>query len=141
MTVRNEEKKAFRDLTPEERGEIVEAWVAGNLEYYNVPHMEWQQKRHESTLTLDSAYRTRPRQLVIPWEVIRKDVKWVVLCSRHGLQGITANKNGEVPEVGGFPIQDWNLPQGSKWVDLDCLDVVIDGVNWRDSLTERPEGV
>ena len=135
MAVRNEEKKAFRDLTPEERAQIVEALLSGNAEYWN--GKEWCAEII-SDIYLASVYRTRPRQLVIPWEVIRKDVKWVVLCSRHGLQGITENKNGEVPEVGGFPIQDWNLPQGSRWVDLDCLNVPLEGVNWRESLIERP---
>lgn len=34
MTVRNEEKKAFRNMTPEERSEIVEAWLSGQVQGY-----------------------------------------------------------------------------------------------------------
>lgn len=142
MTVRNEEKKPFRDLTPEEMGEIASAIVRGEVEYWSSFSRIWMTPvMAMGGIDLDAAYRTRPRKLVIPWKVIRKEVKWVVLSSRHGLQGITANKNGEIPEVGGFPIQDWNLPQGSSWVDLDCLNVPLEGVNWRESLTERPDGV
>lgn len=72
----NHELKAFRDMTPDERSAIVESWLSGNIEYYSHDLDGWQEKGN-SGLYGDTVYRTRPRQLVIPWKHIKEEYKWL----------------------------------------------------------------
>lgn len=126
MTVRNEEKKAFRDMTPEERGEIVEALLSEEVEV-------WSQNGWMQTWAIQAtyAYRTRTRQLVIPWEVIKPEYKWAAM-----------DEDGHVYVFIGKPQIS---ATGDWWHDrhkhIDAVNIDTTGIDWRESLTERPEGV
>lgn len=76
MNVPNHEKKAFRDMTPEERSAIVEAKLQGNVDFLS--DSTWKNS-YLIYINFDEVYRTRPRQLVIPWEVIRPEYKWAAM--------------------------------------------------------------
>lgn len=129
--VRNEEKKAFRDLTPKERGEIVEAWIASGIEAWT--GNEWTSQRARVSHLYDlCAYRIRPRQLVIPWEVIRPEYKWAFISPK----GIVAFS--EV--MPGFTGDEWLCPWPGAYNAI-MLNIDTTGIDWRESLTERPEGV
>lgn len=129
MAVRNEEKKAFRDLTPEERGEIVEALLNGaGIDVFLHPPA-WYKATGEHVKVL-GIYRTRPRQLVIPWKVIRPEYKWAAMdCD----DVVVLHKSKPEKVEAGF------VSDGEAMADI--LNIDTSGVYWRESLTERPDGV
>lgn len=134
MNVPNHEKKAFRDMTPEERRAIVEAWLSADGAEVFHPHQEkWIVLDENYGIAGFNAYRTRPRQLVIPWEHIKPEYKWAAM-----------DADGEVylypekPEDGGdqwLPVEDDAIKAN------DVLNIDTTGIDWRESLTARPEGV
>jgi len=129
MTVRNEEKKAFRDLTPEERGEIVEALLIGGADCLNTKE-EWVPSMCDAVFA-ELIYRTRPRQLVIPWEVIRPEYKWAAM-----------DECGDVWLHEELPVVRRTIWEGmGKSASAYALNIDTAGIDWRESLTERPEGV
>lgn len=133
MNVPNHEKKAFRDMTPEERRAIVEAWLSGNAEYFSMVEDEWAEKMKHSTLVPSTIYRTRPRQLVIPWEHIKPECKWAAM-----------DADGEVylyPEKPEDDCDQWLPVEDDAIKANDVLDIDTAGIDWRDSLVQRPEGV
>lgn len=132
MTVRNEDKKAFRDLTPEERSEIVEAWLSGaGIEVLSHLSGNWVALGLEYAISAVNTYRTRPRQLVIPWEVIRPEYKWVAM-----------DEDGAVWLFEAQPSVLHTMWDSLKnMCEAEALNIDAAGINWRDSLTERPEGV
>lgn len=79
----NEEKKMFKDLSAEERSEIVEAWLYGNCQFFHSTSGEWITKiKEDNTLFSDNVYRVKPtpkKQLVIPWEGIKPECKWAAM--------------------------------------------------------------
>lgn len=129
MTVRNEEKKAFRDLTPEERGEIVEAAMQGGVEIFLKSDV-WEECKSIDFIWMDNIYRTRPRQLVIPWEVIRPEFKWAAMdCD----DVVILHMKKPVAVEHGFASDCERV--------ADMLNINTTAIDWRESLTERPEGV
>lgn len=130
MNVPNHEKKAFRDMTPEERSAIVEAWLKGDVEYYSHASDDWQEKG-DSGLYGETVYRTRPRQLVIPWEHIKPEYKWAAM-DESGSIWVYAGK----PQAGD---SGWGYLGGLDGVG--ALNINTTGIDWRESLTARPEGV
>lgn len=126
--VRNEEKKAFRDMTPEERSEIVEALLVGEVETHG--YGEWQGP--VSLIAPDAIYRTKPRKLVIPWEVIRPEYKWAAMDEDGGVWFFTHK-----PKIDGEDLY-WSC--GGDFCQ-SALNIDTAGIDWRESLTERPEGV
>lgn len=133
MNVPNHEKKAFRDMTPEERSAIVEALIDRNLEE-NLGD-GWKKASYIHPLY---AYRTRPRQLVIPWDVIREDIAWFLVSPKGRKWGVTQSCYGTKPILDE---DGWICDGGSSWFSLDGLNINITGIDWRESLTARPEGV
>ena len=132
MNVPNHEKKAFRDMTPEERSAIVEAVINGNGEYWSG---ECWCKHGIDAVFAHSVYRTRPRQLVIPWEHIKPE------CKFAALQG-----TGEVwfyeiePELRAEERGAWWFGRGARcWESVLVIDT--SGIDPEHSLTARPEGV
>lgn len=128
MNVPNHERKAFRDMTTEERSAIVDALIAGDLE---VDHGDgW--RGNVATVHALYIYRTRPRQLVIPWDLIRPEYKWAAMDDRGN--------------VFAYEYKPEMLDTGFATKHLAAftylpLNINTAGIDWRESLTERPEGV
>lgn len=125
----NHERKAFRDMTPEERAAIVEAHMVGMTDI--VVNGVWMHADKNSLLPA-YAYRTKQRQLVIPWKHIKKEYKWAVMCS-----------NGTVAVFQDEPRRGDDIVE---WCGVECevlsmLDIDTSGVDWKNSKTKRPEGV
>lgn len=132
MNVPNHERKAFRDMTPEDRSAIVEAWVSGDIEEMGA--LSWHGGSPLAIAT-QGIYRTRPRQLVIPWAHIKPE------CKFAALQG-----TGEVwfyeiePELRADKRGAWWFGKGADcWESVLMIDT--SGIDPEHSLTARPEGV
>lgn len=131
MNVPNHEKKAFRDMTPEERSAIVEAFLRGDVEVM-APNMEsWIAVKNWFSISPENTYRTRPRQLVIPWEHIKPEYKWAAMDEYEGNLYFYKVK----PELS---MESWN---GGVVGLASALNIDTAGIDWRESLTARPEGV
>lgn len=131
MNVHNHEKKAFKDLTPEERSAIVEAWIDGNAEVYCSLDGMWADKA-DAYIYNNSIYRSRPRQLTIPWEHIKSEYKWAAM-----------DECGRVCFFCGKPlcrVRDGMWENGQDWA-MSPLAIDTTGIDWRESLVQRPEGV
>lgn len=125
MNVPNHEKKAFKDLTPQERSAIVEAWIAGGVEVLGVT--EWLPAAYNFIVN-DLPYRTRPRQLVIPWEHIKPEYKWAAM-DESGYVYFHQDK----PEIS---IEGWD---SADYGSATALNINTTGIDWRESLVQRPE--
>lgn len=131
MNVPNHERKAFRDMTPEERSAIVEAWISrAGIDVYSHADGGWVEADYEVKLP-ENAYRTRPRQLVIPWEVIKPEYKWAAMDANQRVVFYT-----EKPRAG---VDSWVTD--CYWSCSLLLNINTTGIDWRESLTARPDGV
>lgn len=130
MNVPNHEKKAFRDMTPEERSAIVEAWMSdigcevlrGDGGWRNSNSLDFM-------LDADNAYRTKPRQLIIPWDVIKPKYKWAAM-----------DNTGNVYLYKEEPRLVSDCFAG-EWCYTTILNIDTTGIDWRESLVQRQEGV
>lgn len=128
MNVPNYEKVPFKDMTPEERIAIVEAKLLGDAELFL--QGSWREADSDS-VSFIIAYRTKPRQLIIPWEHIKPEYKWAAMDA-NGQVSVYENK----PNAG---VEYW---KDVAWgVGCYCLNIDTTGIDWRDSLVQRPEGV
>jgi len=128
MNVPNHERKAFKDMTPEERSAIVEAWLVDGVEVFGVT--EWLQAASGHLLS-DLPYRTRPRQLVIPWDVIKPEYKWAAMDESRFVCFYESK-----PIITGLA---W-VPTSKNWSGSP-LNIDTTGIDWRESLVQRPDGV
>lgn len=128
------EYKAFKDLTKEERSELMEVILQseyGSVEFYRESFGEWV-VLDSTQIDLDIAYRTKPaKKLNIPWEIIKPEYKWAAM-----------DEDGEVclyttkPELGQ---RYWFFLGDGLVQALSVLDVDTTGISWENSLTQRPE--
>lgn len=125
MNVPNHERKAFKDMTPEEMGVISAAIIAGNIEYWSSYSKKWMiPGRAMGGIDFEAAYRTRQRQLVIPWEHIKPEYKWAAM-----------DEDGEIYFFKQKPRKD-AYPDAMQ----SCLlNINTTGIDWRESLVQRPE--
>lgn len=131
MNVPNHERKAFRDMTPEERSAIVEAWISSAGCEVLRKGIAWERSDSvDFMLDADGVYRTRQRQLVIPWEHIKPEYKWAAM-----------DMDGSVRFHKSKPSMDSRWWHSGVVQGAPVLDINTTGIDWRESLTARPEGV
>jgi len=127
-TFLNEEKKEFKDLSDEEMIAVIRAKLSGNCEVMTLIGV-WENVNFYG-FNFSCIYRTKPKQLVIPWAVLKKNIKHAAM-----------DKDGRVfgyLEMGEKGDENWN---GSEPKSLTALDLDTDGVDWKTSLVTRPEGI
>ena len=123
----------FRDMTPEQRSEIVEAMVADpeSVEFYRLDEVWLGARKLSNFIHLGSCYRIKPRQLVIPWDVLRPDIVAAAMDADRLVYAYAAvptpDQNYDV----------WSSMNGDAY-NLLCLNIDTTGVNWRESLVMRP---
>lgn len=132
MNVPNQEKKAFRDMTPDEMGAIASSIIAGDIEYWSSFSQKWMTPgRAMGGLDFEAVYRTRPRQLVIPWEHIKPEYKWAAMDEYEGNVYFYKVE----PKLGR---EEWS---GGVVGKASAINIDTTGIDWRESLTARPEGL
>lgn len=108
------------------------------VEYWSTAHDKWIDSNHDA-ITASAIYRIKLTPLPISrelWGFINKDFRFCVM-DRFGLV-LFYKERPEIYE------NEWCIP--NKPDDSDrCLAFPLyintDGINWKTSLTERPEGV
>jgi len=131
MNVPNIEKKAFRDMTAEERGVIVESVISGNAEY--LCDIGGWEDAGNALIALSGIYRTKPRKLLIPWEYIKPEFKWAVIGFK-GAQGVVLYTKEPclIEDEDAWCYQ-------SSMETIGAMNIDTSGIDWRESLTQRPE--
>lgn len=129
MNVPNENKVTFREMTAEERSAIVDAKVLGEVERY-WGDGEWRCS-DDASVVFSCIYRTKPRQLIIPWDVIKPEYKWAAMNDDEAVWLYDRK-----PEI----------YMDERWAIMGCcspsvLNIDTTGIDWRESLVQRPEGV
>lgn len=130
----NENKLQFKDLTDEEKLLIIEEKMKGNVEYTN--GFGWN-KASESNLKFGYIYRTKPiKKLDIPWQFIKPEFKWAAMDKDERICVFTASVKVDYDH--GMIIYE----EENKCHYLsDVLNIDTTGVDWKTSLTQRPDGV
>jgi len=126
----NENKRQFKDLTDEEKLLIVNEKMKGNVEY--TLRDVWC-KASDWEVNFKYVYRTKPaKKLDIPWKFIKPEFKWVAM-----------DKDGEIYlHIDKPAFGSWNWVTNSGYCRIDQkLNIDTTGVDWKTSLTERPDGV
>lgn len=127
MNVPNHDKVPFEDMTPKERSAIVEAWIDSRAEVWNWSSGAW---KHSSDLLVSGCcYRTKPSQLIITWEHIKPEYKWAAMDSCENVYFY--------PEKPEMLDSTWTC---YMWCQSP-LSIDTTGIDWRESLVQRPEGV
>ena len=131
-TFLNEELKQFKDLSDEEMLAIIKAKIAGMCE---VKHNDynWGCSISEA-ININLIYRTKPpkppKQLVIPWKVLKKNIKHAAMDMDGRVFGYS--------EMDGKNDEYW---LGLGEADLSFLELDTSGIDWKTSHVTRPEGV
>ena len=128
MQVKNENQVAFKDMTPEERTAITEAWLAGKCEKLCVDIIPtWVD--NSGRLSKFGVYRTTTAKLAIPWEVIKPELCYAVINLHGEIQLSTAK----------FYLKGARWFTDGKSRYGTCLDVDVKGIIWQESQVERPQ--
>lgn len=128
----NENKRKFIDLTDEEKLLIINEKIKGNVELIRAGNDMWS-VAGISDITFNVIYRTKPtKKLDIPWQFIKPEFKWAAI-----------DENGDI-----FLHIDKPVLGNSYWLNYapckrinDTVNIDTTGVDWKTSLTQRPEGV
>lgn len=131
----NTEKLRLSEMDDEDTLAIVKAAKEGNIEIYlqlelNEKPPAWYGITPD-TLFLDSIYRVKLRQLVIPWQYIAKSINFIALTSHAGLAG-TAKAMTFDPSLDAWKSSEIILCL-SRYIEIDTT-----GVDWRTSQVSRP---
>jgi len=80
-------------------------------------------------------YRIPVKKLNIPWEHIKPEYKFAAVDSQGDLNVYTVKPNLDTID------SEWDLVGSSdgEYRSIDGLNIDIDGIDWRESLTKRPE--
>lgn len=127
-TFLNEEKKKFKDLSDAEMLAIIKAKITGECEIED-RFGDWEVAGSEG-VEFHRIYRTKPpKQLVIPWAVLKKDIKYVAM-----------EKSGNVYGYRELPRKANNEWLTATFVTLHSVfDFDTNGIDWETSLVTRPE--
>ena len=129
-TFLNEEMKPFKDLSDEEIGCIIREKLNEKVEYFFCG--EWC-GADESTINLVKIYRIKPaKQLVIPWEHLNKEIKFVAMDENKSVYGYYSEPNRTTSM--------WSITKVACLLN-GALNIDTYGIDWETSLVERPEGV
>lgn len=124
----NENKRQFRDLTDEEKLLIINEKMKGNVELLGINPEVWSNAGKDS-IAFYIAYRTKPtKKLDIPWQFINPKFKWAAM-----------DKNGEIYLYLEKPECKDGYFCSINYMSLVNIDTT--GIDWKTSLTQRPEGV
>lgn len=128
----NKDKRQFKDLTDEEKLLIINEKMKGNVEY--TLGSIWD-KASDFEIRFNYVYRTKPKpakKLDIPWQFIKPEFKWAAI-----------DENGDI-----FLHIDKPVLGNSYWLNYapckrinDTVNIDTTGVDWKTSLTQRPDGV
>lgn len=128
----NKNKRQFKDLTDEEKLLIINEKIKGNVELFRINPKVWSNAGKDS-IAFYTVYRTKPtKKLDIPWQFIKPEFKWAAI-----------DENGDI-----FLHIDKPVLGNSYWLNYapckrinDTVNIDTTGVDWKTSLTQRPEGV
>jgi len=120
----NENKLLFKDCTREDQHILLDAVLDGKAEYFWIARDMW--SKSDSRVPFPEViYRTKPiKRLAIPWEHIKPEYKFARLTSGGRLFFYNSNPELKSP---------YRVCESS-----DALNIDTDGIDWRDSLVERP---
>lgn len=128
-TFLNEELKQFKDLSDEEMLAIIKAKIAGTCEVKQLDE-KWGCSVSDA-VNINFIYRTKPpKQLVVPWEVLKKNIKHAAMDMDGRVFGYS--------EMDGKDDEYWF---GLGEVGLSFLELDTSGIDWKTSHVTRPEGV
>lgn len=128
-TFLNEEMKPFKELTDEQLLAIVKAKIADSCDFFRETGV-WH-KSDTAHLSLDAVYRTKHKQLVIPWEVVKKEYKHAAMDRTTGVAIFLEE-----------PVRHDHVWMGFGKFNLsDAITIDIDGIDWETSLVTRQEGI
>lgn len=124
----NEEKLPFKYCTRDQQHILLDALIDGTIEYWGdltkdfVPGISI---KNLDGLNLHTVFRTKPiKRLAIPWEHIKPEYKFARLTSANRLFFYNSNPELRSP---------YRVCESS-----DALNIDVTGIDWRDSLVERP---
>lgn len=130
----------FKDLQAEQMQLIVSAYTKENHVAEVLYDGQWEEKhlRRNFDGTLlpqnffsESVYRVK-REVVetpldIPWEHVKEDFKYAAM-----------DENGDVWVYEGLPVRGSEQWFGDVGIELKAINILTDGINWKNSLTKRP---
>lgn len=129
----NEYKRKFIDLTDEEKLLIIKEKMKGNVELIRAGNDMWI-VADKAAITFNTIYRTTPKpvkKLDMPWQFIKPEFKWAAM-----------DKDGEIHLHEEKPECGYDYFYSSNYSSLVyILNIDTTGVDWKTSLTQRPEGV
>lgn len=119
----NESKLQFKYCSREDQHILLDAILDRKAEIYN--NAKWHIFIEDSPIEMTDVCRTKPvKRLAIPWEHIKPEYKFARLTSGGRLFFYNSNPELRSP---------YRVCESS-----DALNIDIEGIDWRDSLVERP---
>lgn len=132
----NEAKLPFKYCTREQQHILLDALIDGTIEYWGdltkdfVPGISI---KNLDGLNLHTVFRTKPlKRLAIPWEHIKPEYRWAAISSIGFVNLFTEKPKLSIDN--GAWIYEGILSSASNILNIDTS-----GINWRDSLVERPD--
>lgn len=124
-------------MNTKDKLDVMQAYLDGKEIQRSYYLNQWEEDELPSWNWADYQYRIKPeipqKQLVIPWEHIKPKYKWAAM-----------DKDGELFVFVCSPKQEntlwWDQLEGGC-ESINVLNIDTDGVDWKQSLIERPEGV
>jgi hypothetical protein len=119
----NEKQLPFDSCTREQQHILMDAWLDGKSESWD--YSKWGEVTNTNLLNCSWILRTKPiKRLAIPWEHIKPEYKFARLTSKGKLYFYSHNPEIQAP---------YTFSESS-----DALNIDVTGIDWKDSLVERP---
>ena len=133
MQLLNEEKKMLKDMSAEEIKAIVMALDedSSQLQYWDKIDCMWIEKKG-TLLGAEGIHRIKPkqkRQLPIPWQFVKPEFEWAAMDEDRRIYVFTAE-----------PFIDGDGWYHESYEAIAALTIDTTNINWKESLTQRPEG-
>lgn len=140
MAVQNKEMLPYREMDEASRTEIAVLFAKKKFDLIEVittyygNEKKWTHLRSVADcINEDEIYRTKPIEIKVPWEFIRAE--WVSLAmDKNGKWCFYSTKTPKLDE------DQWGAGMGSYTFASQIANLPKpDEINWKDSLTLRPE--
>ena len=125
---------------PHKHADLIKAWADGDEIQYHYGDYGWIDTSYPQWWEFNN-YRIKPKEqkkLNIPWELIKPEFTQAAMDENGEVFVFTQEEISFIATGRYWRFNDW---YGGKCISIsESLTIDTDGIDWKESLTLRPEG-
>ena len=125
---------------PHKHADLIKAWADGAEIQYHYGDYGWIDTSYPQWWEFNN-YRIKPKEqkkLNIPWELIKPEFTQAAMDENGEVFVFTQEEISFIATGRYWCFNDWYV--GKYTIISESLTIDTDGIDWKESLTQRPEG-